>query len=97
LDNNSPNIKKGMITGVRQRTIILMGEIRKSENIKKWLKERLIGCWYGYYKTYPWVMKIYEINLWFAGGTTSVVQQQQQGSTNRASIVGRWSAPILSS
>jgi hypothetical protein len=33
---------------------ILMGEMRKTYNIKKWLKGRLIGCWYGYYKTYPW-------------------------------------------
>jgi hypothetical protein len=30
LDNDGPNIKKGMITGVRQRTIIIiMGEMRK--------------------------------------------------------------------
>jgi hypothetical protein len=33
--------------------------------------------------------KIYEINLLFAGGTTSVVQQQQLGSTSRASIADR--------
>jgi len=29
-DSNSPNIKKGMITGVDQRTTILMGEMRKT-------------------------------------------------------------------
>jgi hypothetical protein len=34
--------------------------------------------------------KIYEINLWIAGGTIGVVQQQQQGSTSRAFIAGRW-------
>jgi hypothetical protein len=38
-----------------------------SQNIKKLLKERLIGCWYGYNKIYPWVRKNYEINLWIAG------------------------------
>jgi len=75
LDSDSPNIKKGMITRVGQRTTIIMGEMRKIQNIKKWLKERLISYWYGYYKTYPWVRKIYEINLWFAGGTTGVMQQ----------------------
>jgi len=66
---------------------------------KKWLKERFIGCWYGYYKTYPWARKIYEINMWFAGGTTGVVQQQQQqqGRTSWDFIAGRWIAPILSS
>jgi hypothetical protein len=69
----------------------------KTQNTKKWLKERLIGCWYGYYKTYHWMRKIYKINLWIAGGIIGVVQQQQQGSTSRASIASRWSAPILSS
>jgi hypothetical protein len=34
-DTNNPNIKKGMITGVGQRTIILMDEMRKTSNIKK--------------------------------------------------------------
>jgi hypothetical protein len=29
-DSNSPNVKKGMITGVGQRTTILMGEMRKT-------------------------------------------------------------------
>ena len=83
---------------VWQRTTILMGVIRKKHKIlrKDW-KKRLIGCWYGYYKTYPWVKKIYEINLWFARGTTGVVQQQQQRSTSRAFIAGGWIAPILSS
>jgi hypothetical protein len=28
------------------------------------LKERPIGYWYGYYKRYHWMRKIYEINLW---------------------------------
>jgi len=35
--------------------------------------------------------------LWFAGGTTGVVQQQQQGSTSRASIAGKWFTPMFSS
>jgi hypothetical protein len=26
---------------------------RWNEKNVKWLKERLIGCWYGYNKTYP--------------------------------------------
>ena len=30
LNGNSSNIKKGMITGVGQGTIILMGEMRKT-------------------------------------------------------------------
>jgi hypothetical protein len=30
LDSDSPNIKKGMITGVGQRTTIIMGEMRKT-------------------------------------------------------------------
>jgi len=34
-DTNNPNIKKGMITGVGQRMIILMDEMRKTSNIKK--------------------------------------------------------------
>jgi hypothetical protein len=29
-DSNTPNIKKGMITRVGQRTTILMGEMRKT-------------------------------------------------------------------
>jgi hypothetical protein len=32
------------------------------------LKERHIDCWYGYYKMYPWMRKIYEINLWLQEG-----------------------------
>ena len=31
-----------MITGVGQRTTIIMGEMRKTWNIKKWLKEDLL-------------------------------------------------------
>ena len=87
-----------MIIAVAQRMIILMDEMRKCKilYIKKWLKERLIGCWYVYNKTYPWVRRIYEINLWIAGGTTGVVQQQQ-GSTSKAYIAGKWIAPILPS
>jgi hypothetical protein len=38
-----------------------------------------------------------EKNLWdepvIAGGTTGVVQQQQQGSTSRASTASRWLSP----
>jgi CRISPR/Cas system endoribonuclease Cas6 (RAMP superfamily) len=30
MDSIGPNVKKGMITGVGQRTTILMGEIRKT-------------------------------------------------------------------
>jgi hypothetical protein len=30
LDSDSPNIKKGMITRVGQRTTIIMGEMRKT-------------------------------------------------------------------
>ena len=32
------------------------------------MKERPIGCWYGYYKMYPWMRKIYEISLWLQEG-----------------------------
>jgi hypothetical protein len=32
------------------------------------LKERPIGYWYGYYKRYHWMRKIYEINLWLQEG-----------------------------
>jgi hypothetical protein len=27
-------------------------------------KERFISYWYDYYKTYPWMRKIYEMSLW---------------------------------
>jgi CRISPR/Cas system endoribonuclease Cas6 (RAMP superfamily) len=30
MDSNNPNVKKGMIIGVGQRTTILMGEMRKT-------------------------------------------------------------------
>jgi hypothetical protein len=45
---------------------ILMGVMRKTYNIKKGMIERktYIGCWYGYYETYPWKRIIYEISLW---------------------------------
>jgi hypothetical protein len=70
----------------------------KNIKYKEMIEIKTYCCWYGYYKTYPWMRKNYEINMWFAGGTISMVQQQQQqGSTSRFSNAGRWSTPILSS
>jgi len=43
LDSDGPNIKKGMITGVGQRTRIIMGEMRKRKILKNdWKKDLLV-------------------------------------------------------
>jgi hypothetical protein len=43
LDSNGPNIKKGMIIGVGQRTTILMGKISKRKILRNdWKKDLLV-------------------------------------------------------